>query len=350
MSEFCCVPGCGTPFIAPINILYAFAKVTGEEPLVPISMVGWQNGAINDMEVGEEISDTPIGVALVWLSVTEKKVYDIDVEFSSQFKDLLADYIKRGFKNRKGEKVTYTNFHVSLYPGGIARFHLLSSVKVKCLDFSFRGTLTSEFDYAYLTQYSSDQEVTSIEEYCNRYFDDDEELLQKAELVNKQALPNNLWYEYYARYDYEICFVFEDSNCNLIFWAPKFSNAESFSCQNGVNNDIIIENPATLCTLNLWWQNNQYRYTAYFYFNEDEVLPLFEKGFTEHPNQHGVFRIQVGKYNNSFELSLCLGNEMYPLVKTEIRVFRDKLSDLMGESELIYKNYEGNHLNKFVGL
>lgn len=349
MSDFSCVLGCSTPLIAPVNILYAFALLAGEGPF-PISMVGWQNGAINDMEVGEEVLDMPLGIALVWLSVTEHKVYNLDVNFSPEFKKYISNCIKTGFRNRRGKNVTYTNFHVSMYPGGMVRFHLLSSIKIKCLDFSLCGDLTTKFDYAFLEQLPLSQNIVSIEERCKKYFQNDEELLKNAEFVKRQALPNNLWERYYDRFDYDIRFVFDDSDSYLFFWAPKFSNAESFSCQSGVNDDVVIKNPSTLCSLNLWWQNAQYRYTAYFYFKEEEILLLFEKRFRENHGQHGQFLIHVGKYNNSFEISLYFENGIYPLRETEIRVFRDPLSDLLSDSELIYKNYEGDHVNKFVGL
>ena len=41
--------------------------------------------------------------------------------------------------------------------------------------------------------------------------------------------------------------------------------------------------------------------------------------------------------------------QKYLFEKAEIRVFRDPLSDLSGESELVYKNYEGENKNVFIG-
>ncbi|MEE1063951.1 MAG: hypothetical protein UH071_09825 [Paludibacteraceae bacterium] len=111
-----------------------------------------------------------------------------------------------------------------------------------------------------------------------------------------------------------------------------------------------IKRPATICSMNLWWQNGRYRYTSYFYFNEEVMLSLFEKAFADHPDQQGELLVHVGKYNNTFELSLCLNGEVYQIKQTEIRAFRDLLSDLDGDSELIYKNYEENHKNEFKGL
>jgi hypothetical protein len=57
----------------------------------------------------------------------------------------------------------------------------------------------------------------------------------------------------------------------------------------------------------------------------------------------------VSKYNNLFEISLTVNGKKYLFEKTEIRVFRDPLSDLSGESELVYKNYEGENKNVFIG-
>lgn len=348
-----CVLGLGTPYVAPVNNLLAIVKVSnGDTPVVPVCMEGWQRGSINDIETGEPIREFPQGFASVWISLTERKVYEYLADFSNEMIETANQMIEKGFKNRRGEDVTFTNFKASLFPNGMVRFHLLSSCKVQCLNSVFQGAETSAYNEVFLSQFGPNPVFRSIDEYCNIYYDssDKDNLIEAAKFVNDEAIPANLWVRYYTRFDYNIRFSFEDPNSSLLFYAPKFSNSESYSCQWGVNNDVIIKHPSTLCSFKLWWRNSQFQYTSFFFFKEEEILPLFESKFADHPNQEAEFLVQIGKYNNSFEIDLCFGDEKFPLLQTEIRVYRDPISDLRGESELYYENYEGNCQNRFRGL
>lgn len=353
MTEY--VFGVGTPYQAPIDVLFAISKVSDpDDPYVPMCMSGWQHGAIVDIETGDPIYEFPKGFAAVWISLTERKVYEVDVDFSNPMIDSVTKMFQKGLKNRRGEVVPYSHFKASLYPGGVVRFHLLANDKIVSLDYSFPGKFTSEYDDAYLNSFGSNSSIRTIDDYCGIYYKSNPKgknnIISQAEYVNKIGLPETIWDRYYTRYNYKIRFSFENPQSYLYFWSPKFSNSERFSCQSGVNDDVIIKRPATICSMNLWWQNSQYRYTSYFYFNEEEMLSLFEKAFADHPDQQGDLLVHVGKYNNTFELSLCLNGEVYQIKQTEIRAFRDLLSDLDGDSELIYKNYEENHKNEFKGL
>ncbi len=369
-----CFLGVGTPYKAPVDVLFAIAKMSDtEDPYTPMCMSGWQNGAIADLEMGDPINGFPNGFAAVWLSLTERKVYEIDVDFSDAMKDHVVKTMQKGFKNRRGKTVSYTHFKVSLFPNGMVKLHLLSNGKILSLDYVIQGTETLNYNNAFLEQFGKDSKVSSVNDYCDIYYrteepeDKPEELENKedtpedsektevclhqmADFVNQEALPNKLWERYFTRYDYSIRFDFESPDSFLYFWSPKFSNAESFSCQCGVNDKVFIKHPAAICSLNFKWRDEFHRYNAFFYFNEDEILPIFENAFASHPYQSGELIIKVSKYNNFFKFDLRIGEDLYPLYKTEIRVFREFYDELSEDSKLIYKNYEGNHNNHFNGL
>lgn len=157
---------------------------------------------------------------------------------------------------------------------------------------------------------------------CDVYYQQDEDnatdttLRKRADFVNDIALPNNLWKKYYTRYNYDIRFEFENPYSYLYSWCPKFTNAESYFCQSEVNEDVVIKQTSTICSLNLWWRSNWDQYTSFFYFNEDEIMPLFEKAFEAHPEERGELVIKVCKYDNKFEIVLRIANDEYHLRKT----------------------------------
>ena len=346
--------GVGLPKEAPISLLFAEVKTKPSDYGVWMCMPGWYCGTIDNMERYSSVPKCPKSFKCVWAALTEKKVYEVDVEFPAEMIEKITHDMEEGFVNKFGERTTYTYFKAALFPGGVVRFHLLSSGKIESLDYSFQGKFTSEYDNDFLTQVYSHPSDHNIDDYHNIYYkslfndEPDKRMQAKAEYVNNIGLPNKVWDRYYTRYNYKIRFSFEDPESYLYFWSPKFTNAEKFSCQSGVNDDIVIQHPATICSMNMWFQDKEYRYTSYFYFNEEEMLPLFEKAFADHPDQEGELHVRVN--DTSVEVSLNFGEEKYQIQKTEIRVFRDPLSNLRGESELIYKNYEGDHKNEFKGL
>ena len=348
--------GVGLPKEAPIRLLFAEVKTKPSDYGVWMCMPGWYCGTIDNMERYSSIPKCPKSFKCVWAALTGKKVYEVNVEFPAEMIEKITHDMEEGFVNKFGERTTYSYFKVALFPGGIARFHLLSSGKIESLDYSFQGKFTSEYDNDFLTQVYIHPSDHNIDDFHNIYYkpfdendpNDNTSILPEAEYVNNVGLPNRIWDRYYTRYNYRIRFSFEDPESYLYFWSPKFTNAEKFSCQSGVNDDIVIQQPATICSMNMWFQDKEYRYTSYFYFNEEEMLPLFEKAFADHPDQEGELHVRVN--DTSVEVSLNFGEEKYQIQKTEIRVFRDPLSNLRGESELIYKNYEGEHKNEFKGL
>ena len=347
--------GVGLPKEAPISLLFAEVKTKPSDYGVWMCMPGWYCGTIDNMERYSSVPKCPKSFKCVWAALTEKKVYEVDVELPAEMIEKITHDMEEGFVNKFGERTTYTYFKAALFPGGVVRFHLLSSGKIESLDYSFQGKFTSEYDIEFLKRISIKPETRVIDDYHNAYYkpsfltpDKPSDIIPKAEYVNNIGLPNKIWDRYYTRYNYKIRFSFEDPESYLYFWSPKFTNAEKFSCQSGVNDDIVIQHPATICSMNMWFQDKEYRYTSYFYFNEEEMLSLFEKAFADHPDQEGELHVRVN--DTSVEVSLNFGEEKYQIQKTEIRVFRDPLSNLRGESELIYKNYEGDHKNEFKGL
>lgn len=343
--------GVGVPMEAPVSVLFAIVKeMKSSDFPTQMCSAGWFRGTISDMEHNNFSSQYPQGFYGVWAALTERKVYELDANFPEEMKEQVKREIENGFINRNGEKTTYTHFKAAILPGGLVKFYLMSTSKTHCLDYPFQAAITSKYDNEFLYRIWDNPSEHKIEEYHDVYYAGKDNITPNAYYVNTVALPNRIWEKYYERYDYGIRFEFENPDCHLDFWAPKFSNAEHFGCQSGVNDDVIIKNPAILCSMNLWWKDSQYLYTSLIYFNENEMLSLFEKAFNSHPAQHGELCVIVGEENKTMELSLNIGKEKYPLKEVEIRVFRDLLSNPHGESELVYKNYKNDHRNWFKGL
>jgi hypothetical protein len=84
------------------------------------------------------------------------------------------------------------------------------------------------------------------------------------------------------------------------------------------------------------------------YFNEEEVLRLFDEAYGTDRDQKGELRVKVCKYNNLFDISLNVGGKSVKFEKTAIRVFQRPIEDPIKAGDLIYKNYKGDHTNFFA--
>ena len=96
------------------------------------------------------------------------------------------------------------------------------------------------------------------------------------------------------------------------------------------------------------FESEQSKYSAFIYFNEDEILETFYEAYNKcDESLQGEFIIQVGTLENDFSFALKLGDKHYHLKKTEIRRYKNNADD---EGKLVFKNYKGNHKNLLTGL
>ena len=107
--------GVGLPKEAPISLLFAEVKTKPSDYGVWMCMPGWYCGTIDNMERYSSVSKCPKSFKCVWAALTEKKVYEADVEFPAEMTEKITHAMEEGFVNKFGERTTYT------YWGGTAR-------------------------------------------------------------------------------------------------------------------------------------------------------------------------------------------------------------------------------------
>ena len=129
-------------------------------------------------------------------------------------------------------------------------------------------------------------------------------------------------------------------------FSSKFTNAEQCDFPSKLGDYIKMK--SRLKEIKAMWDTKEFRYTSWMYFNEEEVLRIFDEAYGKDRMRQGELRIKVGADCKSYDLSLNVGGKSFELEKTEIRVFQDPIDNPNGDGTLIYKNYEGNHRNLFI--
>jgi hypothetical protein len=141
-------------------------------------------------------------------------------------------------------------------------------------------------------------------------------------------------------------FDFENRETKIYEIGSDFMNGEGYGFTSKYNEPFKM--PSRLKEFLVKWDTKDSRYTCFMYFNEAEMLKVFDEAYGEDRMQKGELKIKVCKYNNLFDISLNVGDKSIKLEKTEIRVFQDPIEKPNGKGTLIYKNYEGNHKNFFA--
>lgn len=284
----------------------------------------------------------PTHVDAQWVSFSEKKVYSLYAELPvDQIKALFETGFEIRYMSGKVTKEKYKTIDLCLLPGGKVILYVKMGNHRIALDWQAQAEETHEYD-DYITKTNGDH---SMEEYY------DYTLSNNADwMVVEEDVPFGLWDKYIELFKYYVQMNYENEDGVVTkMLAPNFTNGESWSVGNYDPRNYMDKMFSRPKDLEILWEDKKYRYTAYFYFNEEEVIRIFDEAFGDDRTQYGALEIFVSKYNNLFEISLCAGDKKIVFEKTEIRVFRDLLTDLDGESERIYKNYDGDHTNYFRG-
>lgn len=279
----------------------------------------------------------PTFVGAKWISFTERKAYIFFEKLPIEQLKLLFDNGYDSFdKNGNLNKGSYKTIDLCLLPGGKAVLYVKAANRKILLDWSAQGEESQ--DYELFRQDGNYSET--LEDYINST------IQLNPDFDMPQIIPLDLLYKYFERFNYKIKVGFEDSASVIKWTMSEFSNAE-LSIVYSCDEENTIKQPSRIKYFRMAWICQGYQYEAFFYFNEEEVFRAFDEAYRVGPNNKGVLEVLVSKYNNLFDISLTVDDKRYLFKRTEIRVFRNPLSDLDGDSELFYMNYRDNHSNIF---
>ena len=294
----------------------------------------------------------PKAIEATWVSYTDRKVYSVATllpydTILSLFKDGGEPCIPVTNGIIPEDKIGYAidRFDLCFLPGGKVMLYVNTAVKSILLDWSAEGT--EETDDEVLRHVYRRYGMKNMDEYYDMFYSDefpDYEPWRKYMRKHGSIAP--LLERYLERFNYTLNFEFENKETVIDYVLAKYANGEHQSGTSQYN--ACFRMPSRLKETRVVWDTKDSHYTCFMYFNEEEMLKVFDEAYGEDRTQKGELTIKVCKYNNLFDISLNVGDKSIKLEKTEIRVFRDPIDDPHGDGTLIYKNYEGNHKNLFA--
>ena len=328
MEKFDYETSCSAPILSPVRVLLAnfisesgtlhadFGNVyncygmgSGQNPIA---------GSLNSKYC------LPKAIEAVWISYVDKKVFFVRAL-------LPYDELVTLFKSKEG----LDHLDLCFLPDGKLKLYVKGGGWKILLEWTATGieeTNEKVLEDIYF-EYGTENKNDFFQELYKEEEKDEKKWLRYFKKSGSPADPLN---KYFRRYNYDINFEFDD-NCttNVKVWSP-FSNNETFPVVCSKENKTLT----MVKEMESSWDTKDFHYTCFMYFNEEEMLRVFDEAYGEDRTQKGELKIKVGKENNQFEISLNVGEKCVKLEKTEIDVFRDPIDDPNGDGTLIYDNYD----------
>ncbi len=334
---------CSAPILSPIRVLVAdfigesgALSATFGNPFIHNGMGSGINGIAGSLDNKYCL---PKIIEAIWASFVDRKVYCV-VAF------LPYDEILSLFK--KDEE--FDHLDLCFLPGGKLKLYVKGHNRKLLLDWevpAFEEEDDAILRYIYGSFDYKDKYCQNVEDFFEAIYSkaSDLEELWYIYMKKNNSIANSL-NRYLQRFNYELKFEFEDTMTNSLMVGSKFVNHERYLSTVEYNKEI--EMPSRLENIKAVWNTKDFHYTCFMYFNEEEMLDVFDEAYGEDRTQKGELKIKVCKYNNLFDIFLNVGDTSIKLEKTEIRVFQDPIDDPNGAGTLIYKNYDGDHHNHFI--
>jgi len=312
-------------------------------------MGGGMDGVVRDWSARYRL---PKAIEATWVSYTDRKVYTAASWLP--YETILSLFRNggepcmpspSGVVNGDDRNRVIKAFDLCFLPGGKVMLYVKAGVKRILLDWSVMGIEVTDDEV--LRHIYKKRGLKNIEEYFDIYYSDrysDYEPWRKY--IRKHGTLAPLLERYLQRFNYTLNFEFENKETSIYKVEAKFTNGEQYGETSKYNE--AFNKPSRLKESYILWDTKDSRYTCFMYFNEAEMLKVFDEAYGEDRTQKGELKIKVCKYNNLFDISLNVGDKSIKLEKTEIRVFQDPIEKPDGKGTLIYKNYEGNHKNLFA--
>jgi hypothetical protein len=209
------------------------------------------------------------------------------------------------------------------------------------LDWSAQGKATDEFNDVICEEHEI---IPPFDEYVDRTLKTNPHIEVEREIPMGEVLD-----KYFEKYTYEIRFEFEKESTPM-FWAKEeYANGEEL-CSRNRTKVTSIQRPARLKYYELSWYAGGYEYFGELWFQEEEMLHLFDEAYGEDRMQEGVLLIAYSEENENFEVTLRVGGKKYAFEKTEVWISKipEALeTDGKAQRERVFKNFEGDNRNEF---
>lgn len=270
----------------------------------------------------------PAALEVAYLSVVEEKFYYISIPINpSTMRSIFDEFSKSASKTPYNIIVGMTPYAgVSLWLGNMQKQILL-------------GWLRGNEINIPMQEFLPQQPALPLHEYCLDYINNDSYVKENLE---KNGLPlRNLFDNYMKQFTYRYLSLFEHWDEDKELW-KKYNDEEIIPeldyieeslfdgthdklHDGGLMNSHEAGKPKKLAVK---WHIKKSEYTAYFWFEDEEIRAIFDRFYGAHPETKTDFMIRIDAEQNKYELALYRYGLKEPQVISEsayqLLVFKNK--------------------------
>lgn len=292
------------PKLFPTEIFFALLYNGTEQPMelpkeMPFS--GEWGNSVSVWETNTETFPLPLAIDMVWLSITEQKFYSVE-------KLLPIEKLKSLFSQENGK--LYENIIIGMAPYGKIALWVSCYNKSTLLTWLKGETISVD-----IQDFLPENPNVRLEDYCNFYICNDSVI--KENLEAKRFPPYDLFDNYMKQFTYRYLPMFEHWDGDKNEWkkygredvAPEFDCIEEALFDGthdklhdgGLLNYHQAGKPKKLAVK---WHIKKSEYTAYFWFEDEDICAIYDRFYGLHPDTKADFMIRIDPEKKKFELAL----------------------------------------------
>ena len=292
----------------------------------------WGQGTIDNVML-RDILPAPKSFRIAYLSIVEKKFYYASTPINTGE----ASRIMQLFDDR-----THSKLLVGMAPYGAVALWFGNKKKQILLGY-MEGSLID----IKMNDFLPMQPDSSLVNYCEVYICSDFRV--KENLENNGLPPHDLFDNYMKQFTYRYQPLFERWNDDDEIWQkyndeeilPEFDYIEESLFDGthdklhdgGLMNYHQAGKPKKLAVA---WHIKKSEYTAYFWFEDEEIRAVFDRFYGAHPDTKTDFMIRIDAEKNKYELALYRYGLKEPQVISEsayqLLVFKNKFEYYRSEN------------------
>ncbi len=296
----------------------------------------WGKTMTDNVNLREEMP-LPVLLDIVYLSIVEEKFYCLSLPFNSQELNKIFNQFESVVNDEERMHLI-----VGMAPyGGIALW--LGCMFKQIL----LGWIYSQEILLAMDDFLPQNPNITLSDYCQDYINNDSRV--KENLEKNGLPPRNLFDKYMQQFTYRYLSLFEHWNEDKEEWTkdddeelmPEFDYVEEALFDGthdklhdgGLMNYHLAGKPKKLAVN---WHIKKSEYTAYFWFEDEEIRELFDRFYGAHPDTKTDFMIRIDSDKKKFELALFRYGLKEPQVISEsayqLIVFKNKFEYFRSEN------------------
>ena len=267
----------------------------------------------------------PQKIDLIWLSVVERQFYSVEKNLpSTKMEEVL---------NHFGNDC-FSHIVIGMAPFGGLALWMVGPHKAVLVAWMHAERFEMSFDI-----FMPDSTMCSLEEYCNYYISNDSRV--KGNLELNGLPPRHLFDNYMKQFTYRYLLLFEQWDDDKEVWqknseeetAPEFDYIEE-ALFDGTHDKLHdgglmkYHEAGKPQKVTIQWHIKKSKYTAYFWFDDEDICSCFDRFYGAHPETKTDFIIRIDAERNKYELALYRYGIEKPRVISEqyyqLLVFKNK--------------------------